>query len=195
MSSKEFWCVCMCVRTCLPVCVYSNFAVLLPVHNWCCAGILHICKLPVYSNTRSSHKQKSTKKQQDKQHQTSKFGTLFFVSTSTSPYLPSYLCLLSSFPFLSLSQFILSLLCPSHHVCSQPFSPSPYPSPCPSLPLLLFTCHSVVLILLPLWVFLSNIHQQPLRVSNLLETLSKKTTYLFSTYLFFHTTKTEKGRA
>lgn len=131
---------------CVYRCVYSTSAVSMPVHNWCCAGNLHICKLPVYSQTSSHKHSKSTnrpdtalaEKCQDKQHPTSKLGSLFFfVSTSSSFNLPSRVCLFFSFmlpllfcSFYFLYHFILSLLCPSHHPsCSLPFAPPLYPSP------------------------------------------------------------------
>ena len=83
--------------------------------------------------------------------------------------------------------FISSLLCPSHHTCFLPFAPSLYPSSCPSLPPTSYspvTPFILVLSLLPSWMFLSNIYQQALTVSNLLETLSKITAFLC-----LHTTK------
>lgn len=193
------------INTCAYACVLACEC--LPLLSCCLFIIDAVLATSIFANYPSTRIQartntKSTKKQdialaekrQDKQHPTSKFGTLFFVSTSTSPYQPSYLCLFSSSPFSSahtsclfLYFFILSLLCPSHHTCFLPFAPSLYPSSCPSLPPTSYspvTPFILVLILLPSWMFLSNIYQQALTVSNLLETLSEITAFLC-----LHTTK------
>lgn len=133
---------------CVYRCVYSTSAVSMPVHNWCCAGNLHICKLPVYSQTSSHKHSKSTNRPdtalaetcQDKQHPTSKLGSLFFFLSALPLPLTCLLVSASFFPLCSLFffvpfifhlyHFILSLLCPSHHPsCSLPFAPPLYPSP------------------------------------------------------------------
>lgn len=136
VSSKEFWCVRAYVRACL--CVSS--VTLLS----CCLFIIDaVLASSIFANYPSTHIQeahtnrKSTKKQdfalaekrQDKQHQTSKFGTLFFVSTSTSSYLPSYHCLLSSFPFLSLPSSFYLFYVPLITYAPNPFLPLLTPPP------------------------------------------------------------------
>lgn len=167
---------------CVYRCVYSTSAVSMPVHNWCCAGNLHICKLPVYSQTSSHKHSKSTnrpdtalaEKCQDKQHPTSKLGSLFFfVSTSSSFNLPSRVCLFFSFmlPLLFCSFYFPSL--PLHFISfmslSSPIvfpalcSPS-LPLPRPSLPTISFTCHSLLFFLpeCSYPIFITNLWEHPI---------------------------------
>lgn len=152
----------MCARLCVYVCVST-----VPSLSCCLFIIDAALTTSIFANYPSTHihahtNRKCTKKQdialaekqQDKQHPTSKFwNALFLVNTSTSPYLPSYLCLFSSFPFLSPSLLhFISFMSLSHHTCSLPFALSLYTLPPVhhSHPLL-FACHSLplVLILLP----------------------------------------------
>lgn len=138
--------VCVCV--CIYDCVYSTFAVLLPVHNWWCASNLH--KLPIYSHT-SSHKHKKHKidialaeKRQHKQQgpctwQPTHFHFEMptphfrvFVSTSISPCLPSYLSLFFAFPPAP-SFLFLYFLSPTSLYLS--YVPLITHAPCPLLPL------------------------------------------------------------
>lgn len=179
---------------CVYRCVYSTSAVSLPVHNWCCAGNLHICKLPVYSQTSSHKHSKSTnrpdsalaEKRQDKQHPTSKLGSLFFfVSTSSSFNLPSHVCLFFPFmlPLLFCSFYFPSL--PLHFI---PFmslsSPIVFPALCsPLYPSPVHHSQQFLSLVTPFLFFLPECSYpifitKPLRASNLVETLSEITAYL-----------------
>lgn len=169
-------------QMCVYRCVYRTSAVSMPVHNWWCAGNLHICKLPVYSQTSSHKHSKSTnrpdtalaEKRQDKQHPTSKLGSLFFLSALPLP-LTCLLMSASFFPLCSLfffvpfifhlNHFILSLLCPSHHPsCSLPFAPPLYPSPIHHSQQFLFTCHSLLFFLpeCSYPIFITNLWEHPI---------------------------------
>lgn len=178
---------------CVYRCVYSTSAVSMPVHNWCCAGNLHICKLPVYSQTSSHKHSKSTnrpdtalaEKCQDKQHPTSKLGSLFFFLSALPLPLTCLLVSASFFPLCSLFFFVPFIFSTtSFYLFYVPLIT--HRVPCPLLPL--FTpppsitpnnfFHLSLPSLLPSWMFVSNIYYQPLRASNLVETLSKITAYL-----------------
>lgn len=178
-STKVIWCVEGYV------CVYSTFAVLLPVHNWCCAGNPPFCKWPIFSHT-SSHKQKNDPKNR---HCTGRINNTDFKVWNSflwAPPLPlTWLLISFLLSLFSWSNFMLSLLFSSYHTCSLPFALSVYPSPVHHSHLLISASHSfsfLVLILLPHWMFLSNMYQQLPRVSNWLETLVKNNQLFISAH-------------